>query len=235
MRSMAALVVVAALAGSASGEPTAKSLYYEGKNAFDSKDYKTAVQKYLESYRLSQAPLLLYNVGQAYRLEGDCASALVTYQRFVALDPTSEEGGRAFRFIRELEPICAATATTAKAPPDRKAEAARRARTARLVGVATGGGGAVLFATGIAFGHHASVLGNDVTAACMTSCDWTKERSIDAAGHRDSTIGHVLDGLGLAAIAAGAGLYYFGDRRPESHFVVQSDSNGGAVSWWGVW
>jgi hypothetical protein len=55
-------------------DPTvrARELYLEGKRNYDLADYPRAIAAWKESYTLSGAPMLLFNIGQAYRLAGDC-------------------------------------------------------------------------------------------------------------------------------------------------------------------
>ncbi|HSN27786.1 MAG TPA: hypothetical protein VLT45_15955, partial [Kofleriaceae bacterium] len=69
-----------------SDDPTshAKQLYTEGKRYYDVADYAHAIEAWKQAYVLSSAPMLLFNIGQAYRLQGDCTSALrfyATYER----------------------------------------------------------------------------------------------------------------------------------------------------------
>jgi tetratricopeptide (TPR) repeat protein len=64
----------------------AEALFKGGKRHFDIGDYTAAITEWKESYLLSGAPLILYNIGQAYRLAGNCAQAnrfYLTYKRAV--------------------------------------------------------------------------------------------------------------------------------------------------------
>jgi hypothetical protein len=93
----------------------------------------------------------------------------------------------------------------------------------------------VLFVTGLALGKHASTLGDEVTSACSTSCDWEVQKDKDAAGHRDAAIGYTFDVIGIAAIAGGAVMYYLGDRANSVAVSPRPREDGAVVSWSGSW
>jgi tetratricopeptide (TPR) repeat protein len=226
--------ILAALEASAVAAPTPEELYAEGQVAYDKADYATAIADWQASYKASGANGLLFNLAQAYRLRGDCKQALFTYKRFVAIDPSVDQRALADDFIRELEPTCGAV--VAAPATDRPVDAP--GRTMKLAGIATGGAGVVLFVTGVALGHHASTLGNDVTAACTVSCDWSIEKSKDAAGHRDSALGWTFGTVGALALLGGAALYYFGDRASEisvTPVATRSHDSGAVLSWSHAW
>jgi len=69
MRSvLVAMCLVAATAHADDGKAKAKQLYDEGLRHYNLAEYPDAIASWKESYRLSKAPLLLFNLGQAYRL-----------------------------------------------------------------------------------------------------------------------------------------------------------------------
>ena len=76
----AAIIVSLALAfaSTAHADPAerAKSKYQQGRAHYDRGDYAKAIEAWHEAYRLSEKPMLLFNLGQAYRLLGDCATAM---------------------------------------------------------------------------------------------------------------------------------------------------------------
>jgi hypothetical protein len=256
----AALIVLAiamlGVAARADAQPSAESLYAEGQAAYDKADYTTAIAKWQASYQTSGENDLLFNLAQAMRLSGDCTRALATYQKFVAADPdpTSERHKLALDLARELEPACRARVPRGDppiSPPtgpqpsvggglnlvgglnDHKSEGVRPGRTLRIAGLATSGVGASMLVTGLIFGRHAQTIGSEVTDACTTSCDWTVQKSKDAAGRRDATIGYALDAVGVAAIASGAVMYYLGSRSTVA--VVPRPEGGVVASWRGSW
>ncbi len=233
MKLAVAAAILAALEASAMAAPTPEALYAEGQAAYDKADYAAAVAAWQASYKASGANGLLFNLAQAYRLSGDCTHALFTYKRFAANDPTADQRALADDFIRELEPTCGAAI---QPTVDRPVAAA--GRTMKLAGIAAGGAGVVFLVAGVALGHHASTLGNDVTSACAVACDWSTEKSKDAAGHRDEALGWTFGTVGVLALAGGAALYYFGVRDSEvsvTPIATRSHDSGAVLSWSRTW
>lgn len=250
------ILTIAALGGLAAAEPSAEDLYAEGQAAYDRTDYPTAIARWRASYEISGESGLLFNLAQALRLAGNCPEALATYKKFVAADPdpTSEQHKLADDLARELDakchpdehavpPIEHPVAPGLNSGPglnlgteltdrdDRPAPG----RSLRVAGLVTGGAGVAILVTGLVVGHHANTLGGEVTDACATSCDWATLKSKDAAGRRDAKIGYMLDGVGVAAIASGALMYYLGNRNSAVSVVPAARDGGAVLSWSGSW
>jgi tetratricopeptide (TPR) repeat protein len=228
------------------------ALFHQGQAAYDQQRYDEALTAWEQSYALSLSPALLYNIAQAYRLRGhaeDCALARADYAKFIELAPPSPERDLAARYVAELA-VCSSPADAAKAatipvapnstdaPTSDAAAGSPQPPTARSLanigGVALGVAGFGLLASGIALGHHASVLGDDVTQACSVSCTWSAETTRDAAGRRDAAVGWALDGVGAAALVGSAVLLYFGFNE-RGIAVVPTSSTGASVVWSRVW
>ena len=253
MRIALLIVAIVSLQNTAHAQPSAESLYTEGQAAYDHADYKTAVDKWQASYDLSKESGLLFNLAQAKRLAGDCVSAIATYRSFIATDTdqASEQHKLAKDLARELEATCPEqkpvmipppklvaepTAGADRNPvPDRPLNDSRSGRTWKIAGLVTGGVGVVTIALGLGLGHHGASLGDEVTAACATSCDWEVQKGKEARGKREVAIGKVLDGVGLATIAGGAIFYYLGVRQETLTVVPVTSGNGGVISWSGSW
>ena len=244
MKFMPIIFAIATIKTSALAAPTAdagtpEQLYAEGQAAYDRADYPTAIAKWQASYDLSNASGLLFNLAQAYRLSGDCRDALLSYEHFIALDPTSDQRSLAEDFARELEAQCGATTQQPQLPTVVEAQPQPHSgRELKLAGLVTGGSGIVLIATGIGLGRHAQTIASEVTSACAASCDWSAEETRDASGRRYAAIGQALDAIGATAIVGGAILYYFGDRegRDDGIRVAPMDRSRGAIlSWSGSW
>lgn len=217
------LLILVALESVATAAPTAQSLYLEGQKAYDHGDYSEALAAWEASYQLSGMSPLLFNIAQAQRRAGDCAGAVATYRKFIAIDPTSDQGVLAAGLARELEPTCGTEIIRREHKDD--------GRALRIVSIATGGAGVAMLAIGLGLGHHAAGLASGVTNACAVSCDWGAQKLNDQAGRRDAAIGYALDGVGIAAIAAGALMYKFSGR----HVIVAPKENGAVVSMGGAW
>ena len=247
---IAIVIILAALEATAFSDstPTPEDLYNEGQVAYDSADYKTAIAKWQASYELSGESDLLFNLAQAYRLSGDCASALKTYKQFTTADPmadphTTDQHTLAKDLARELEPVCGSRSTTPSVaqtvpitrPINAAHESTRPGRGLRIAGLVTGGAGITSLAVGLVIGRRAALLGSEITLACATSCDWSVEKSKDAKGRRDALIGYTLDTIGIATLVGGAALYYLGNHAETISIAPQAREGGAIVSYRGAW
>lgn len=247
------ILAITALETTAFAQPSAEDLYTEGQTAYDRADFETATAKWQAAYDLSKESGLLFNLAQAQRQFGDCPRALANYRRYIADDEetASEQHRLAEDFERELEPMCGTMPPIVASPKtdqpkndqpirlnlanDLTSHKDRRLdRTSKLAGIAIGGAGLALLATGVGLGHHGASIGGEVTAACTASCDWEELKDKDARGRRDVAIGRTLDGLGIAAIAGGAVLYYLGVRQ-NAVTLAPKGPEGAVVSWSSSW
>jgi hypothetical protein len=258
MRAVLIILAIAALGSTAAAAPSAEDLYAEGQAAYDRADYPTAIARWRESYEISGASGLLFNLAQALRLSGDCPGALSTYRKFLATDadPTSEQHRLAEDLARELDVACddlpsirpspvkppaarppleLETGLNVAVPLSDRNDRTTRPSALRIAGLATAGTGAALLVAGLVVGHHADALGDEVTRACASGCDWAVQESKDAAGRHDAAVGRALDVVGAAAIAGGAVMYYLGSRAPSMRVTPAEHHDGAVVSWSGVW
>src|SRR5262245_32859285 len=92
---MRALLILL-LATPALAQPTAddraraKTPFDDGSSEYRPGHYDRAIELFQDAYKLSHAPGLLFNIAQAYRLEGACAQALEYYQRSLDEDTTAD-------------------------------------------------------------------------------------------------------------------------------------------------
>src|SRR5262245_3691 len=88
MRALVIAFVIALFSSSAfaqdagSDAERARVLYEQGLRHYNLTEYDQAIVVWRESYRLSKAALLLFNIGQAYRLDGDCETAAQFYASY---------------------------------------------------------------------------------------------------------------------------------------------------------
>jgi PEGA domain len=81
----------------------ARKLVREGIAAQNAKDYDRAIALYMRAFTLDPHPLLLFNVGQAFRL-ADCPERAVPfYERYLALDPDGAESATARAILAEIK------------------------------------------------------------------------------------------------------------------------------------
>lgn len=245
------VLMIVALEGAAFAEPSAEDLFDQGQTSFVQGDYATAVAKWNESYRLSKAPELLFNIAQALENEGRCAEALAAYRRFIAIAPGSAQRHLADKFVLELQPKCDVAKAASRENQSSIKNLVEHTRSdhdliehhnqrhpagLKIAGLAVIGAGAVSVATGLYFGHHASTLGEEVSSACRSGCDWAVYGSKDAEGRRAETKQYVFAGMGLAAIVGGGVTFWLASRqqRPMS-IAIAPGRDGAAVIWGGAW
>lgn len=246
-----ALVAIVALASYAHAESEAERLYNKGQHAYEALRYDDALASWQQSYALSKLPALLFNIAQAQRLRGkpgDCTKATANYRKFIALMPKSSERPTAEGFIAELSPCVEQEAKPVVVPPPQVVtppavvqpqpqpivvREGGGGKGKRFAGYAVGGAGVILVATGVYFGAKARRLGDEVSDECADGCDWNLVKDKDAEGKSAETTQYVLYGVGAAALAAGAVLWWMGNK--ESQVTVAPTANGGAISWSGTW
>ena len=88
-----------------------------------------AIAAWTKSYELSRLPALWFDLGQAYRLGGDCKRARESFQQFVASDPASSHRKDADDLLAELARTCGRGQAAHPRPRDDEVgQVARRAR-----------------------------------------------------------------------------------------------------------
>ena len=112
-RSVALAVLLAALwlPAGAEAQPTgdkvkAKALYDKGDVQFNLGRYKEAIDLFTQAYEAYDDPQLLFNIGQAYRLDNNCSKAIFFYKRYLALKPKAANRAEVEAFIGKLQPGC---------------------------------------------------------------------------------------------------------------------------------
>jgi len=87
----------------ASTRTAAKKLVDAGIAAQGAKDYDRAIAFYMRAFALDPHPLLLFNVGQVYRLAGCPQRAIPFYERYLMLEPKGAQSAVAREFLAELK------------------------------------------------------------------------------------------------------------------------------------
>ena len=106
-------LVLATAPAFADGNAKAKQLYDEGFRHFNVAEYPQAIESWKQAYLLSQKPLLLFNIGQAYRLSGDCKQAMTFYDNY-------QNAETAIKNQEELDQAIAACKAADAKPADAK-------------------------------------------------------------------------------------------------------------------
>jgi tetratricopeptide (TPR) repeat protein len=95
----------------------ARALYDEGLRHYNVAEYTDAIAAFKGAYLISGDPKLLFNVGQSYRLSGDCEQALRFYKNFERAAPSATNLAEVDAAISKCE--AAPAAPVAAPPPER--------------------------------------------------------------------------------------------------------------------
>jgi tetratricopeptide (TPR) repeat protein len=238
-----------------SADQQAAALYDEGKRHFDIGEYAAAIASWKQSYLLSNEPLLLFNIGQAYRLAGNCAEANRFYGNYKRANPTPPNAA-------ELEQATSKCAGVAPATGDAESDAAPKATAAtppvepviahpptppappptplvddtaghglRLAGLIAIGAGAADGVVAIVAGAKASSEASTV-AGQRTGTPWSAALAADqASGQSWQTRARVLGAIGGVAVIGGGVAWWLGHRAASSRVDVALGAGHAGVSW----
>ena len=278
-----ALLLAATAPSLADDKAKAKALYEEGLKHYNLAEWNDAIKSWKDAYLISKKPLLLFNIGQAYRLSGDCKQANVFYDSYQREEPNPKNAAE----LEEALALCAkqpdkpvdksvtkpgdksgtkpgdklvtkpgdkpldtttspevtppppveskpmVVAQKEPAPPTEPVDHSETTTGGglRKVGIVVGGAGVVMGGLAIYFALDASSAASDLDGY---TGEWGQEQiDLEAKGERSATLGKVLGGVGIAAIAAGGVMFAIGGPKSvESSGVAIAPTRGGAAFSW---
>ncbi|MEO7729469.1 MAG: tetratricopeptide repeat protein [Kofleriaceae bacterium] len=228
----------------------AKTLAARGRAAHDAGHYSDAIAAFTQAYAMAPAPALLFNLAQAYRLQGNCDDAALMYRRFIATNPSPEVLSLAENHLATVErcmhklalniPVDGAPASApgfvaSAAPmhprgttsvagsldrPSRKAEIEKDVG----IGLVIGGSTSLAIATYYAFrAHNAS---NDVAAAYAKGAKWKDVAPIDARGKSAESRAQLFGVGGALGVAGGVVTYLIGKHTEQAPVTVVPTGHG---------
>jgi hypothetical protein len=105
-----------ATAGDTPDEEIARAHFQTGLSYYDSSRYAPAAREFMEAFRLSKKPALLFNIARAYEKLDDAGRATQYYRRYLAALPTSPEKRQIQNVLARFAPRVATLtiATTVK-------------------------------------------------------------------------------------------------------------------------
>lgn len=200
----------------------AAALYDEGKRHFDIGEYAQAIASWKQSYLRSSAPLLLFNIAQAYRLSGNCAQANRFYLNYRRAEKHPKNQAELDKAMARCAGVQPATGDAASEPP-----ASSTAGTASEPLPAPSQPGATSASS-------SSASASQPVAAPPASPGRTVAQTSSGRGWR--VTGIVTGAVGVAVLAAG-GLYALSAKQDSDTVsgsrtgtpytdVVSTDSNG---------
>jgi serine/threonine-protein kinase len=171
----------------------------EARKACVSGQVERGIQLLADYLATTDDVIAVYNMGRCYQQNGLPDKALLQFREYLrkARNLSGAERADVEAQIRELEGERRAS-PTGNVPEDRRADSLRP------VGIVLAAAGVASVGVGIYFGVHARSLEDKVTAAPRF------DPSDDSAGRTAHTLQFVMYGIGAAAIAGGAVLYYLG-------------------------
>lgn len=253
MKLLAAIVTAAMLPSVAVAEtipPKARKLAEHGREMHKRGEYDRAVTAFKEAYVIAPSPGLLFNIAQAYRLQGNCEDAALMYRRF--LDTAPDPGARAVaethlgtveRCVqkRTLNIPLGEQMAYLNVPAPRGPEAVieqdhrdiqRPTQIKKHVGMGLAIGGGVGLAIAGYFAYRAYDAERDVERAYEAGKKWKEIEPIHERGESASRAAKIFAiGGGLAA-AGGVTLWVLGRREERANqLAITPTAKGGAVSY----
>ena len=256
MRALVVVALVACVAPAARADSSgdalqeAKDHYDRGMAHYELGEFAAATDEFKLAYARSQAPGLLFNLGQACRLNKDYEQALHFYRAYLRVRPDAANREDVERRIAELEPIVdvrqkaemeklsaqsprpsapTLIAPTPEPPPTATRTELPSGRPLRIAGLVTGAAGVAALAAGIGLGSATVDAENKLSALATANGSWTPaQASLYQTGQREAAAATALYVVGGAAIATGTVLYALGWRRDRARFAVAPVPGGGA-------
>jgi tetratricopeptide (TPR) repeat protein len=233
-RALAMLLAVMLAAGPALAQPAAPSkadvkkaeeLFSRANQRYEAGEYATAAEDFRAAYDLSKLTALLFNVAQAYRLDGNCPEALKYYREYLVAEPQTKNRvdvearvGQMERCVAEQEqapppppiPEPVPLPLPPPPPPVKVIEGPRPGRGLRIGGLTLAGLGLAAGGVGVFFAMRAKSAASDVSDACRETCHWDDLQAKDDAGRRDGKLSLILWGAGGGLLVTGTVLFAIG-------------------------
>jgi tetratricopeptide (TPR) repeat protein len=195
-------------------EHRAQELFRSGLQHYNLAEFDAAIAEFKQSYELSKAPRLLFNIAQAYRLKKDYESALYFYNTYLRADPNPpnlddvdakiDEVKRAIdeqhkQAVKPLPPVTPPPVT----PPVVDKHASKRGL--KVAGLTVAGLGIAACAVGGGMLGLASSDASTLHRVATNGMPWTvMDQQIFDEGDHAQTAGIVLLSAGGALVVAGA-------------------------------
>jgi tetratricopeptide (TPR) repeat protein len=237
---------VAARADSWSGTVPAKAraLADRGRAFHDAGEYDKAIAAFTQAYAMAPSPALLFNLAQAYRLQGNCDTAALMYRRYLASNANPEGRALAEAHLANVERCVRKLALhiPTEPPPDNlvlpapdelTTTTARPSRTARIekdIGIGLGVGGGIALAVATYYAVQAHDAESDVAAAYAKGAKWKDIAPLDARGKSAASTARIFGAGGALGVASGVAMYLIGRHTERPPVAVAPRSHGVEVT-----
>jgi tetratricopeptide (TPR) repeat protein len=229
----------------------AKQLAEHGRAMHERGEYDRAITAFKEAYVIAPSAGLLFNLAQAYRLQGNCDDAVLMYKRYLATNPSVDARAIAETHLATVErcvqkralniPLDDSVAYLKVPPPPGpekviardKTEIERPSQIKKHVGVGLAiGGGVALLAAGY-FGYRSWDAENEVERAYARGAKWKEVESIHERGEDNARAAKIFGIGGGLAVAGGVTLWVLGrrDERANQLAITPTAKGGAEVSY----
>jgi tetratricopeptide (TPR) repeat protein len=213
----------------------ARALTRNGLRQFEQREYEAAILSFRQAYQLVPAVALLYNLAQAERMNGDCASAARDYRAFLDATPEGPLAELAREHLASCDvhaidaPATAATevappaskqvsdaprretlvgplASPVPGPPRRLQPASRQISGTRTAAIVSFASSGAWLAIATYFGVRSQHASNEVSGVFADSGTWSERAAqVEDQGRRDQRLAIAAGVSGL--VAAGLGVW----------------------------
>jgi len=235
--------------GSMNGSVPAKAraLAERGRAFHDAGDYPNAIAAFTQAYVMAPSPALLFNLAQAYRLQGNCDDAALMYRRFLATNPEPDQRALAETHLASVErclhkmalhipvetpgprvvaaPRSEPVAVFAAAPAPASA-VSRRAQIEKDVGIGLAIGGGMSLAVAAYYAVQAHEAESDVAARYMKGGKWQDIADADARGKSAATAAKWFGAGGAVGLVGGVVTYLIGRHDEAAPLTITTMSHG---------
>jgi tetratricopeptide (TPR) repeat protein len=225
----------------------ARTLADRGRAAHDAGDYTAAIAAFTQAYVMAPSPALLFNLAQAYRLQGNCDDAALMYRRYLATNPGPEARALAEGHLANVErclhklalhiPVETASGRPAVRPPEPLAmtfaapPVSRKAQIEKDVGIGLVIGGSVALVGALYYTVQAHDASNDVAAAyAMGGAKWKNIAPLDERGKASAARAKLLGAGGALGVAGGIVTYLIGRHTEQPPITVLPTSRGAQLN-----
>lgn len=244
-------VAVALTSTVAASEPVpekARVLAQQGRASHDKGDYGSAIAAFKEAYVIAPSPALLFNLAQAYRLQGNCDDAALMYRRYLGSNPAADGRTLAEGHLATVDRCIskrglnikmgeeAAYLNVANPPRDLGVvDASPRGSDGKLkkrvgLGVAIGGGVSLVAAS--YFGIRAYRASEEVERLSAEGGHGKEIKAAEERGESSARYGKLLGLTGAVAATTGAALYILGVRDERATaFAITPTTTGAEASY----
>jgi len=190
-------------------------------------------------------PALLFNLAQAYRLQGNCDDAALMYRRYLATNPDPEQRALAEFHLAAVErcvhklalhiPVETASGHVITAPPPQPLLVAApvptssRAQIEKDIGIGLVLGGGVSLAVAAYYAVQAHDAADEVAAGYAQGAKWKDIAATDARGRSAATTAKVFGTGGALGLAGGIVTYLIGRHNEQPPVTIATTRHGVAI------